>query len=160
MRSHYTLIRHICLSILDDPAEADDAAQETFIAAHRSLENFRGEASLKTWLTAISVNVCRGILRKRKRQESLIRAMGAFQSLIKRTASIDETMMHDESESQLWQAVDRLDDKHRLPLVLYYVHELGVPEIAAILNTNPGTIHSRLHYARKQIAASMRAAER
>jgi RNA polymerase sigma factor (sigma-70 family) len=46
--------------------------------------------------------------------------------------------------------VDSLE-KHRLPVILRYVHELSVAEIAASLGTNEGTIHSRLHYARKKL---------
>ena len=45
MREHYTYIRRLALSILDDPHEADDAAQETFIAASRNLSGFRGDAA-------------------------------------------------------------------------------------------------------------------
>ena len=60
VREHYPYIRRLSLSILDDgspdpAAEADDAAQETFITAYRALTGFRGQSSLKTWLTSIAV---------------------------------------------------------------------------------------------------------
>jgi RNA polymerase sigma-70 factor (ECF subfamily) len=62
-------------------------------------------------------------------------------------------VIRDETQAQLWAAVDDLDEKHRLPVILFYVHELSVPEISVILGVNSGTVHSRLHYARKQLAA-------
>ena len=70
VREHYSYIHRLALSILDDPHEADDAAQETFIAASRNLAGFRGDASPRTWLTAITVNACRGRLRKRKARQA------------------------------------------------------------------------------------------
>jgi RNA polymerase sigma-70 factor (ECF subfamily) len=152
VRSHYATIRRVCLSILDDPHEADDAAQETFIAAYRALENFRNQAAPRTWLTAISINVCRGKLRKRKRQEALRSALQVMQSLGRKpSASSEAAVLQDEHYRQLWDAVDNLDEKHRLPILLHYVHELSVPEIADILGASPGTVYSRLHYARRRI---------
>src|SRR5262252_3055193 len=66
-----TLVKHyqpavfrLALSILDDPAEADEATQETFLAALRSLGTYRGGASLRTWLFAIAINFCRSRLRR------------------------------------------------------------------------------------------------
>src|SRR3989304_7444732 len=70
---YYPYIRRLALTILDDGragagADAEDAAQETFITAHRTLAGFRGDASLKTWLTSIAVNACRARLRKGRRR--------------------------------------------------------------------------------------------
>jgi RNA polymerase sigma-70 factor (ECF subfamily) len=152
---YYAYIRRLALTILDDGspeavAEADDAAQETFITAQRALAGFRGRASLKTWLTAIAVNTCRARLRKRKLRQTLQSTLRGLH-LAQRLASPEETAVQNETRRHLWQAVDSLDEKHRLPVILRYVHELTVPEIAASLGTNDGTIHSRLHYARKAL---------
>jgi RNA polymerase sigma-70 factor (ECF subfamily) len=159
VREHYAYIRRLALTILDDGsldaasdavAEAEDAVQETFITAHRSLAGFRGRSSLKTWLTAIAVNACRARLRKRKlrqRLQATLRGLHLSQWL----ASPEETAVQNEAHRYLWQTVDSLDEKHRLPVILRYVHELSVPEIAASLGMSEGTIHSRLHYARKAL---------
>ena len=152
---YYAYVRRLALTILDDgsaeaSAEADDAAQETFITAHRALAGFRGRASLKTWLTAIAVNACRARLRKRKLRRTLQSTLRGLH-LAQRLASPEETALQNEARRHLWQAVDSLDQKHRLPVILRYVHALTVPEIAASLGTNEGTIHSRLHYARKTL---------
>jgi len=155
VREHYAYIRRLALTILDDgsaeaTAEADDAAQETFITAHRALAGFRGRASLKTWLTAIAVNACRARLRKRKLRRVLQSTLRGLH-LARQVASPEEAAAQNEAHRYLWQAVDSLDEKHRLPVILRYVHEMTVPEIAASLRTNEGTIHSRLHYARKAL---------
>ncbi len=153
VREQYAYIRRLALTILDDggpdsAAEADDATQETFITAYRSLAGFRGHSSLKTWLTAIAVNACRARLRKRKLRRALYVTLRGLHPT-QRLASPEETAAQNEVDLQLWREVDSLDEKHRLPVILRYVHELTIPEIATSLGMNEGTVHSRLHYARK-----------
>ena len=155
VREQYPYIRRLALSILDDggpdpAAEAEDAAQETFITAYRALAGFRGGSSLKTWLTAIAVNTCRGRLRKRKLRQALHTTLTVLHRA-ERLASPEEAAAQNEADRMLWQAVDSLDEKHRLPVILRYVHQLTVPEIAVSLGTSEGTVHSRLHYARKTL---------
>jgi RNA polymerase sigma-70 factor (ECF subfamily) len=155
VREYYAYIRRLALTILDDgraeaAADAEDAAQETFITAHRSLAGFRGRSSLKTWLTSIAVNACRARLRKRRIHQALQSTLHGLQRS-PRLASPEEAALQNEAHRRLWRAVDSLDEKHRLPMILRYVHELSVAEIAESLGTNQGTVHSRLHYARKEL---------
>lgn len=155
MRAYYPYIQRLAISILDDESEADDAAQETFIAALRSLERFRGESSPRTWLTSIAVNICRGRLRKRKIIQTLQSTLQNLHLLHLASISPEENALQNESDHRLWQAVDSLDEKHRLAVILRYVHEMSVPEIATVLDISQGTIHSRLHYARKKLQAEL-----
>jgi RNA polymerase sigma-70 factor, ECF subfamily len=147
-RLYYPAVHRLALSIMDDWQEAEDAAQESFIAAFRVLSSFRHESSLKTWLFSITVNICRGMLRKRRVQRTL---RSLLQGLQPPSQSPEEATIEHEAEARLWAEVDRLDEKHRLPLILHYVHELKAGEIAQVLDTTEGTVHSRLHYARRQL---------
>ena len=155
VRDYYNYIQRLALSILDDPHEAEDAAQETFIAASRSLDKFRGDSGPRTWLTAIAVNACRGRLRKGKARQGLQHVLQALHLALPQPALPEEAAILKEAQSSLRQAVAALDEKHRLPILLHYVHGLSVPEIAASLHTNPGTIYSRLHYARRMLIARL-----
>lgn len=159
MQAYYAYIHRLARSILNDAAEADDAAQETFIAASRSLDGFRRQASPRTWLTSIAVNQCRGRLRKRKVRQGLLNTLYSLHLLRPPVVNPEGQAVQSEADRRLWQAVDQLDEKHRLPVVLRYVHELSVPEIAAALDLNEGTVHSRLHYARKSLQAALGAPE-
>ena len=156
LREHYAYIQRMALSILDDAHEAEDVVQETFIAAHRALPNFRQEANPKTWLSAIAINASRGRLRKRKVRQVLVDALHGLHLLKSPPPSPEQAAINTEEDHALWQAVDELDDKHRLPVILRYVHELRIPEIAKILRISQGTVHSRLHYARQQLHAQLR----
>ena len=155
VKEYFSYIHRLTLSILDDSHEADDAAQDAFIAAHRAVEGFRAEANLKTWLTSIAVNACRSRMRKRKVRQALSAALVAFHLLKNPPSSPEEVAIQSEIDRSIWLAVDALDEKHRTPVILRYVHELNVPEIAEILHLSQGTIHSRLHYARQKLQAQL-----
>jgi RNA polymerase sigma-70 factor (ECF subfamily) len=155
VRDYYPYIRRLALSILDDSHEADDAAQDTFIAANHALSGFRAEAHIKTWLSAIAINVCRGRLRKRKVRLALQKSLNTLHILSNTPISIESITAGREADRQLWQAVDGLDDKHRFPVLLRYVHQMSIPEIAEVLKLNEGTVYSRLHYARFKLQARL-----
>jgi RNA polymerase sigma-70 factor (ECF subfamily) len=155
LREFYPYIHRLALSILDDLHEAEDVAQETFIAAHQSLAGFRHESNPKTWLSAIAINASRGRLRKRKVRQVLTNALHTFHLLKNLPPSPEQAVIQNETEQTIWKAVDGLDEQHRIPVILHYVHALNVPEIANILHISQGTVHSRLHYARKELHAQL-----
>ena len=151
VREYYPYINRLALSILDDTHEADDIAQETFIAAHHSLTGFRNESNPKTWLSAIAINACRGRLRKRKVRGVLTNTLQALHLVKNPPSSLEQTVIQNETDQTIWRAVDGLDEKHRITVILRYVHALNVAEIAQLLHLSQGTVHSRLHYARKAL---------
>jgi RNA polymerase sigma-70 factor (ECF subfamily) len=63
----------------------------------------------------------------------------------------EKEAMQNESNSALWQAVRALDDKHRIPVILRYYHDLPIADIAETLGLPVGTIHSRLNHAREKL---------
>lgn len=153
--THYDAIYRLALSILADADEAEDAVQETFIAADRALDQYRGQSSLKTWLFAIAINQCRQMLRQRQRRQTVTNAWETARSLLARPTLPEETMAYTETADLLRQAVAELKEKHRLPIILRYTHDLTAPEIAQILQISEGTVHSRLHYARRELRQKM-----
>ena len=147
-------VYRLALSILEDSDDADDATQEVFVAALRALESFRGNASFKTWLFSITVNVCRTRLQRYKRRGQLQQIL---QSLFgQNQAHPEHEAIQSESDSALWQAIHALDDKHRIPVILRYYHDLSVAEIAETLGVPVGTIHSRLNHSRERLRALLK----
>jgi RNA polymerase sigma-70 factor, ECF subfamily len=143
-------VYRLALSILDDSGEADDATQESLLAALRALDSFHGTSSLKTWLFSITVNICRTRLQRQKRSERLRQILGGI-SQVQSIPSVEENAIENESEKALWHAIHSMDEKHRIPIVLRYYHDLSVAEIANILQIPEGTVHSRLNTARRQL---------
>jgi RNA polymerase sigma factor (sigma-70 family) len=99
---HQAAVYRLTLSILDDPAEAEEATQDTFVAALSALGSFRGESSFSTWLGSIAINLCRNRLKRRQARERLSRTL---QSLVRLAGTSqvmpEETMMRQESDSAL-----------------------------------------------------------
>ena len=152
VRDHYAFLERLCLSILGDEQEAQDAVQETLLRALLHQAKFQPGTSLKSWLTTIAVNLSRDMLRRRSARQRL---QGVLHLVRLAPASPEEAVIGSERDRALWQLVRGLGEKQRLPLVLRYVHGLPVSEIAQILGLSEGTVHSRLHYATRKLQQRM-----
>ena len=153
MRQYYPYIARLVQSIVHDAAEAEDIAQETFITALLAdSHSYEGNINHKGWLSKIAVNKARDLLRRRKvrdRWQQLWRGEWRGQT---NGRLPEDVASQNETSQQLWRAVESLNEKHRLPVILRYGHQLPIKEIAAILEIKEGTVHSRLHHAHRQLA--------
>lgn len=149
-------VYRLAFSILDNADEAEDGTQETFLAALRDLESFREYAAFKTWLFRITINVCRARLRRGKNRSRLQQILQSLFHLRSDGDHPEKTAIQNEAVAELWHAICTLDDKHRIPLVLRYYHDLPIAEIAAILAVPHGTVHSRLNRARTILRALLK----
>jgi RNA polymerase sigma-70 factor (ECF subfamily) len=148
---YYAPLYNISFSILKDSGEADDIVQETLLAALNKIDQYEPGTNLKTWLSRIAVNRCRDVLRKRKVREKFYAIwLGSDKSDSPPRGPEVRTADH-ELAGELWQAVDQLNDKHRLPIIFHYVHDMTAGEIAAVLGIKEGTVYSRLHYACRKL---------
>ncbi len=153
VRTHQDAVYRLALSILNDPAEADEATQDTFIAAINALSTYRGDATFSTWLYTITLNICRGRLRKRKTRDRLTQILKAIFPFS--TSHPEEIAIRRDSDAHLWQAIQALSEKLRLPIILRYYHDLSTAEIAQILDINENTVRTRLFNAREQLRTSL-----
>lgn len=157
VRTYQQNVYRLALSILDDPDEAEDGMQDAFLAALRELYSFRGDSSFSTWLYAITINICRTRLRSRKTRERLKQVVqGLFHLHGNGATSVEESVIQNESNADVWQAIRTIDDKHRLPIILRYYHNFSVAEIAEILGIPQGTVHSRLNNARERLRKTLK----
>ena len=157
VRLHETNVFRFALSIVGDQAEANEITQETFLSALRSLRTYQEKNSLKAWLYMIALNHSRNHLRKQKVLERLKAAATIlFQTeASRRQPSPEDAMIQDEKEAAVWSELNKLDERHRIVMVLRYFHELSISEISEILDVNEGTIHSRLHTARERLKSRL-----
>ncbi len=137
----------LCLHLAGSRAEAEDAVQETFLAVHRALPEFRGDARLSTWIWRIAI---RAALRVRSRRP----ATDAVDDDRVGAAPANPGVAREERD-RLRSALDGLSADHRLVLSLFAVEGLSHKEIAELLAIPEGTVWSRLHLARKQVARAM-----
>ena len=147
VEQYYTYIVRLSASILHDTVEAEDVAQDTFVVALTKTDLVDPKINVKAWLSTIAVNKCRDILRKRKVRLKFQNMLEAVWIRSQPENLPESHAVHEETAFHLWTAVNQLNEKHRLPILLRYMHNLSIREIAEILETKEGTIHSRLHYA-------------
>ena len=156
IREHEKGVFRLALSILGDPADAHEIAQETFIAALRALPSYQERKSLKSWLYVIALNLSRSHLRKRRFLAKLKTTTTAlFRLESQKQTSPEEILIQDEKEAAIWNELNKLDERHRLVMILRYFQDLPIAEIAEILNISEGTIHSRLHTARERLRSAL-----
>jgi RNA polymerase sigma-70 factor (ECF subfamily) len=148
--------------LTEDPEEARDLTQETFLQAFRSIAHFRGEADLRTWLYRIAVNQARNRWRWwRRRRRSVTVSLDATDEthelplgsrLVDEQADDPEarTLAH-EREEILLAAVRTLARPYREAVVLRDIEGLSYEEVAAALNIGVGTVKSRLSRGRTEL---------
>ncbi len=142
----------LALSIVDDPAEADDITQDSLITAMSALKSYQDKGTFKTWLYTITLNLSRTRLRKRNASERLKGILkNIFLAQTQRSTSPEELALKNEKKSIIWTALSNLKEKQRLPILLHYFHNLPTSEIASILGVNEGTVFSRLHTGRERL---------
>lgn len=152
---HERGLYNLCLRMLGSPQAAEDAAQDAFIAAYRSLGAFRG-GSFRAWLYRIGANACYDELRRRRARPSvsLDAPRGdAAQPLDfpDRGSSPAERAEAAELGRVLQEALDALPPDQRLAVVLCDVQGLDYAEIARVADVSLGTVKSRIARARSRL---------
>jgi len=157
IRQHEAGVFRLALSVVGDPADAHEITQETFISALRALPSYQERKSFKAWLYVIALNLSRSHLRKRKFLEKLKATSTAlFRLDSQKQSSPEESVIHNEKEAVIWSELNKLDERHRIVVILRYFHDLSIAEISEILDIHEGTIHSRLHTARERLRTSLK----
>jgi RNA polymerase sigma-70 factor (ECF subfamily) len=140
---HQASLLRTCYLYLRDRMQAEDAVQETFLKAWRSLDNFRGDSSEKTWLLRIAVNTCHDM-----RKAGWHRL---FDRRITPEMLPDAGEMQEEYDDSLLTTVMNLSSRLREVVLLYYYHNLNTMEIADVLGIARSSVSARLQQARARL---------
>jgi RNA polymerase sigma-70 factor (ECF subfamily) len=160
VRQYETDVFRLALSICNDVSEANEITQETFIAVLRALPGYQEKKSFKAWLYTITINTARSHFRKHEFAERLRKTLTSiFLIEAQKSPSPEEVTIQNEQEAHLWNALNEMDEKHRMVTVLRYFHELSIAEIAEILSIHEGTVNSRLHTARERLRNALEQAD-
>ncbi len=159
--------------------EAEAATRETFVAAVDRIGRYREGSSFEHWLYAIAIQVSRRRARRWRMRRSTVGGLRRMWSAVAGKLPAQPTGMTEEhlleinnprpadpsleiqpgdrshlhaGDAELWDAVRRLDEKLRIPIVLRYYHDYPISEIAHLLHISEGVVHARLDAAREKIA--------
>jgi len=157
VQRHQDRAFNLAYQIVRNREDALDVAQEAFVKAYGSLPNFKGEASFTTWIHRIVVNVAIDTLRRRRSGDPTPyddqRAMSEEVEGGPTTPDDPETALGARQvRSLLRRGIQALPPAQRAVLVLREIEGMTYEEIARAVGCNPGTVMSRLFYARRRLA--------
>jgi len=147
---HRDRVYAVTLRLTRNPADAEDALQETFISAFRGLDRFGGRAQVSTWLYRIAVNASYDTIARRRPELSL------DADTLAEPAAPHDGFERDAQRRALEQALGELPDDFREAVVLCDIAGLGAGEAAEVLGVPTGTVKSRVFRARAQLAERLR----
>lgn len=136
-------------TILADDHDCADAIQETIVKAFSKIGTLRNDKYAKTWLIRILINECYTFLRK---SSKLVPMEGMSEM-----AEINSDKNADYSE--LYKALNSLKEELRLPVILYYIEDFNIKEIAQILEISEGAVQKRLARARGKLKRDLQEGE-
>ncbi len=138
------------MAITHDERMAEDILQEVFLRVYRYADSFDDTQPFEPWIYRITVNLSYSWTNKAKRWVNI------FQDTLERLRAPSRRDPERVAESReecviLRRAIDGLPDSHRVVVILYYLEDLSVSEVAYTLGVPEGTIKSRLYYAREKL---------
>lgn len=148
--AHKDMVYTVCLRMLTSEADAEEAAQDVFVKAYRSLASFQAKAKFSTWLYRIAYNHCISVIRKKVKMIDLVDELPE--------GKVDEGEMNGlenisagERSRYLQMAVESLAETDAVVVTLFYYDELSLDEIAEVTGLSSSNIRIKLHRSRKKM---------
>jgi RNA polymerase sigma-70 factor, ECF subfamily len=139
-RTHGGALGRVCMALLGSQADADEAVQETLLAAHRGFGGFRGEGSVRAWLFGIARHVCARRLEGRRREQRLL-------EVVPTSGEAVDSFTARRRARAVRDAMEQLKPSERDALVLRYVADLSHREIATACNIDEAAARKRVSRA-------------
>ena len=142
----------VAYGVLRQRQDAEDVAQEALVRAYRKLPSLRDRERFRAWLVRIAWRLAIDHRRSGKRRE--LREQVAFEAAGPPTT--EHVAVANEFKERLWRAIDALPEPLQVVTVLAAIEGHTMSELASLLELPEGTVKSRLHVARKQLAEALR----
>jgi len=158
---HDALVRSLCRRLCRHREEIDDLYQATFLRAISSdMPADMSPADERNWLITICINQYRDTRRYSKRHRVILMVDASDPDAVpdfpdSRIGALDAYIASEE-QRELWRELNKMDEKYRVPVVLYYFLDQSTGDVARIMGLSLNTVLSRLHRARKILAKKLR----
>ncbi|WP_153732103.1 sigma-70 family RNA polymerase sigma factor [Sporosarcina obsidiansis] len=146
VHEHSRYLVRIAYLYVKNWSTAEDIVQEIFVTYFQKSDQFRNEASLKTYLTKMTANRAKDYLRSWKYKKDVL-----FDTVFTSTIGTEEAVIEQEQLATLEKHLFQLPIKYREPLILFYYDEQSIAEIASYLQLNENTVKTRLRRAKQQL---------
>jgi RNA polymerase sigma-70 factor (ECF subfamily) len=159
VRAYERPVYNLTYRMLGDSAEAEDAAQETFLRAYNKLATYEPGRKFVNWLLSIASHYCIDVLRRRSRAPQLSLDGPLPPQWLASSAPKPEQIVNKKQErEQVRQVLGTLPPDYRAAVVLRYWYGMSYREIATLMETTESAVKSRLHRARRMMAQELQAA--
>ena len=152
-----TVIVNLAYRMVGDRTEAEDLAQETFVAAFKSLPAFRAESKFSTWLYRIAANKCKDWLRAKRPGQSVydVDVEDVLDDRVVEERTPERLLSQQQVAEQLGGAIQRLPPLYREAFVLKHVEGLSYEEMQEILGVKTDTLKMRVYKGRLQLSREL-----
>ena len=151
VRAYQTAVYNLAYRMLGNAAEAEDAAQETFLKAYTRLKTYDSERKFSSWLLAIASHHCIDRLRQRRFALSLDE-LPPWRWLSSSSSRPEEVVIRSQERDEVHQLLDQLPPHYRAAVILHYWYDLSYQEIAEATETTESAVKSTLYRARRMLA--------
>lgn len=159
-RRHHRRVLAMCARMLGDAAEVEDAVQQTFLEAWKSLGRFEGRSRFTTWITRVAIHTCFSTRRRLRRlltRDTSVEDRAIVPAWAEAPVAADEVAGRHARERAVAEVLGRLSPRKRAVFVLADLEGHTSTEIAEILEIPDATVRTRLYHARRELAAAVRA---
>ena len=148
-------------TILYSDQDCADAIQDTIVKAFLKIDTLKNDKYARTWLVRILINECYSILRKSSKLVSLeeMNDKGESGGSMKTCGSADKEAEKRADYAELYRAINSLKEELRLPVILYYIEDFNIREIAQIMDISEGAVQKRLARARGKLRQDLQESE-
>ncbi|MBL9017948.1 MAG: RNA polymerase sigma factor [Myxococcales bacterium] len=159
-RAHVDAVYRRLGRILGPIPEREDLTQDVFLALHRTLPGFRGDAKLSTLLHRIAINRACEHLRVQQRRPATAMDTAFFDALVDRAASPEQRAAEREALARVFACLGKIKPKKRVAFVLRVVDGLSFEEIAELVDATPEAVAKRVQHAQAELDALIARADR
>lgn len=159
LHRHQRAVYGIVSRMVSDRDDMDDAVQEVFVQAYKSIRGFKGNSAFSTWLYRIAVNTAIKSMQKSKIRQAVSiddPDTGLSDALVSPNTHAPEALAEqNERNRAIREAISTLPDMHKEVVILHYFQNCSCDEIAKAMGCSVGTVWSRLHYACKKLQGQL-----
>lgn len=153
---YQSMVFNTCLNFLNIKEDAEEVTQDVFVEVHTSLSDFRGEASLKTWIYRICISKSLEFIRKQKRKKRFAQLFSIDNKLNEylTVANFDHPGIEEENKAKalsILKEVERLAENQKVAFTMYHSEGLSYSEISEIMDVSLSAVESLIFRAKQNL---------
>ena len=156
VNTYKDLVFSLALKMTKNREEAEEVSQDTFIKVFRSLNRFKGDSKLSTWIYKVAYFTCLDRLKKQKREQHIVAIDEFTEHQVKTIDNALDMMEKEERKVAIQDCLQLLPSNDVALLTLFYFEELSLEEIAKIVDLTANNVKVKLYRSRKKLASIVR----